>query len=131
MFRLRPQCSAARNEQARQYEDLVLSGRWILRIGSVVEENSARKTVSMSGRASNTLRQQRSASGDGCLPVFLCERDQVFVGETNGSSCEERRPKPLIQPPSSTRAKPCEGRKHPLFFLKAGGWGGLVYKSGY
>ena len=32
------------------------------------------------------------------------ERDQVFVGKTNGSSCGKSRHKPLIQPHSSTRA---------------------------
>ena len=35
------------------------------------------------------------------------ERDQVFIGKTNGSSCRKSRPKPLIQPHSSTRATPC------------------------
>ena len=33
------------------------------------------------------------------------ERDQVFIGNTNGSSCQKSRPKPLIQPQSSTRAR--------------------------
>ena len=30
--------------------------------------------------------------------------DQVFIGKTNGSSCKKSRPKPLIQPHSSTNA---------------------------
>ena len=40
-------------------------------------------------------------------PSHQMETDQVFIGKTNGSSCEESRPKPSIQPQSSTRAKPC------------------------
>ena len=31
----------------------------------------------------------------------------MFIGKTNGSSCKKSRPKPLIQPQSSTRATPC------------------------
>ena len=34
--------------------------------------------------------------------VTTLERDQVFIGKTNGSSCRKSRPKPLIQPHSST-----------------------------
>ena len=40
-------------------------------------------------------------------PCAHPERDQVFIGKTNGSSCRKSRPKPLIQPHSSTRATPC------------------------
>ena len=42
----------------------------------------------------------------GCLQSPR-QRDQVFIGKTNGSSCRKSRPKPLIQPHSSTRATPC------------------------
>ena len=31
----------------------------------------------------------------------------MFIGKTNGSSYRKSRPKPLIQPHSSTRATPC------------------------
>ena len=42
-----------------------------------------------------------------CLRSFVediaGDRDEVFIGKTNGSSCRKSRPKPFIQIHSSTR----------------------------